>query len=140
MRTARGQRMVALSALLPQVSAGGSENVEQTDLATLGLKVPGVPKVIGPYSYGTAAVSASQTLFSFAAIQRLRAAQSAEQASQLSYQDTLDAITLAVGNAYLEAIADQSRIEAEQAQVRNAKALYLQAQDEMQAGTARAST
>jgi outer membrane protein TolC len=136
MRTARGQRLVALSALLPQVSAGGSENVEQTDLATLGLKVPGVPKVIGPYSYSTATVSASQTLFSFAAIQRLRAAQSAEQAAQLSYQDTLDAITLTVGNAYLQAIADQSRIDAEEAQVRNAKALYEQAQDEMQAGTA----
>jgi len=135
-RIARGQRLVALSALLPQISAEGAENVDQNDLATLGLKVPGIPKVVGPYSYSSAQVSASQTLFSFASIQRLRAAHSVEQAAQLNYQDTLDAITLTVGNAYLQAIADQSRIEAEEAQVRNAKALYQQAQDELQAGTA----
>ena len=135
-RTARGQRLVALSALLPQVNAGGSANVEQTDLATLGLKVPGIPRVIGPYGYSSADVSASQTLFSFASIQRLRAARNAEEAAQLNYRDTLDAITLTVGNAYLEAVADQSRIEAQDAQVKNARALYEQAQDEMQAGTA----
>lgn len=135
-RIACGQRLVALSRLLPQISAEGSESVEQNDLATLGLKVPGIPKVVGPYSYSSAEVSASQTLFSFASIQRLRAADSAEQAAQLDYQDTLDAITLTVGNAYLQAIADQSRIEAEEAEVRNAQSLYRQAQDELQAGTA----
>jgi outer membrane protein TolC len=135
-QTARGQRLMALSALLPQISAGGSEHVEQNDLATLGLKVPGIPNVVGPYSYSTAQISASQTLFSFASIQRLRAAGSAQHAARLDYQDTLDAITLTVGNAYLEAIADRSRIEAQEAQVSNAKALYAQAQDEMQAGTA----
>ena len=135
-RTARGQRLVALSALLPHVNAEASENVAQTDLATLGLKVPGIPHVIGPYSYSAVDVSASQTLFSFASIQHLRAAHSAEEAAQLNYQDTLDAITLTVGNAYLEVIADQSRIDAQEAQVQNAKALYEQAEDEMQAGTA----
>jgi len=135
-RTARGQRLIALSALLPHVSAEGSENVAQTDLATLGLKVPGFPHVIGPYSYSSIGVNASETLFSFASIEHLRAAHSAEEAAQLNYQDTLDAITLTVGNAYLEAIADQSRIVAQEAQVQNAKALYEQAEDEMQAGTA----
>src|SRR6202035_1206949 len=38
----RGQRLIALSNLLPQVSAGVSENVAQTSLATLGIKqLPG---------------------------------------------------------------------------------------------------
>jgi len=135
-RTARGERLLALSALLPHVNAGLSENVQQTDLASLGLKVPGVPKVIGPYSYSSADVGASQSLFSFSSIQRVRAAGSVEQAAQLNYRDTLDVITLAAGNAYLEAVADQSRIDAQEAQVRNAKALYEQAENELQAGTA----
>lgn len=135
-RTARGERLLALSALLPHVNAAVSENVEQTDVATLGLKVPGIPKVIGPYSYSSASLSATQTLFSFESIQRLRTARSADQAAQLNYRDTLDAITLMVGNAYLEVIADQSRIEAQEAQVSNAQALYQQAEDELQAGTA----
>ena len=135
---ARGQRLLALSHLLPQVSAGINENVDQVNFTALGLaaiKIPGIPAVAGPFSYSTASASLSQTLFSYESIQRFRAARTAEQAAQLSYKDTLDVITLSVGNAYLEVIEAHSRIEAEEAQVQNAKALYDQAVDEFQAGT-----
>jgi outer membrane protein TolC len=135
-RIARGQRLIALSNLLPQVSAGVSEEVAQTSLATLGIKsLPGIPSVLGPYSYSTVDASLSQTLFSLESIQRFRAARTAEQAAQLSYKDTLDVVTLSVGNAYLYVIELNSRIEAQQAQVRNAQALYDQAYREYQAGT-----
>ena len=135
---ARGQRLLALSHLLPQVSAGINENVDQVNFTALGLaaiKIPGIPAVAGPFSYSTASASLSQTLFSYESIQRFRAARTAEQAAQLSYKDTLDVITLAVGSVYLEVIEAHSRIEAEEAQVQNAKALYDQAVDEFQAGT-----
>jgi outer membrane protein TolC len=133
---ARGQRLIALSNLLPQVSAGVSEDVAQTSLATLGIKsLPGIPSVLGPYGFSTVDVSLSQTLFSVESIQRYRAARTAEQAAQLSYKDTLDVVTLSVGNAYLHVIELNSRIEAQQAQVRNAQALYDQAYREYQAGT-----
>jgi len=137
-RAARGQRLLALSYLLPQVSAGINENVDQVNFTALGLtaiKIPGIPAIAGPFSYSTASASLSQTLFSYESIQRFRAARTAEQAAQLSYKDTLDVITLSVGNAYLEVIEAHSRIEAEEAQVQNAKALYDQAVDEFQAGT-----
>lgn len=134
-RIARGQRLRALSALLPQVSAGASENVEQTNSATLGIKIPQVPTVIGPFSFSTAQATASQTLFSFESIQRFRAASSAEQAAELAYSDTLDVITLIVGNAYLQVTQSGSRVTAEEAQVKNAQALYDQAVDQLQAGT-----
>src|SRR5215469_3367291 len=39
-RTARGQRLQALSLLLPQVNAGVTENVEQATTAPLGIKTP----------------------------------------------------------------------------------------------------
>src|SRR5262245_28313868 len=134
-RIARGQRLRALSALLPQVSAGASENVEQFSTATLGIKIPQIPSVVGPFSFSTAQASASQTLFSFESIQRFRAASSAEQAAQLTYSDTLDVITLIVGNAYLQVIEASSRVTAEEAQVKNTQALYDQAVDQLQAGT-----
>jgi outer membrane protein TolC len=135
-RNARGQRLIALSNLLPQVSAGVSENVGQTSLAMFGIKnVPGLRNVLGPYSYGTVDANLSQTLFSFESIQRFRAARTAEQAAELNYKDTLDVVTLTVGNAYLHVIELSSRIEAQQAQVRNAQALYDQALREYQAGT-----
>ena len=132
---ARGQRLRALSALLPQVSAGASENVEQFSKATLGIKIPQIPDVIGPFSYSTAQANASQTLFSFESIQRFHAAGSAEQAAQLTYSDTLDTITLIVGNTYLQVIQAGSRVTAGEAQVKNAQALFDQAIDQLQAGT-----
>jgi len=135
--TARGQRLLALSNLLPQVSAGVTESVEQTSVAVLGIKnVPQIPRVIGPFSYSSADASVSATLFNFSSIQRFRAARTAEDAAKLSYQDTLDAVTLVVGNSYLQVIEAGSRVEAQAAQVRNAKALYDQALDSFQAGTA----
>src|SRR5262250_1445084 len=118
-RIARGQRLRDLSALLPQVSAAGSENVKQFSAATLGIKIPQVPAVVGPFSFSTAQASASQTLFSYESIQRFRAARNTEQAAQLSYADTLDVITLIVGNAYLQVIQAGSRVAAEEAQVKN---------------------
>ena len=135
-QTARGQRLIALSYLLPQVSAGLSETVGQTSLATFGVKnSPFVPNILGPYAYGKVDASLSQTLFSLESMQRFRSARTAEQAAQLSYQDILDVVTLTVGNAYLQVIETNSRIEAQQAQVRNALALHDQALEEFQAGT-----
>lgn len=135
-RIARGQKLLALSQLLPQVSVGASENVEQLNLATLGLNVPGIPTIVGPFSYSSADVNASATLFSFESIQHFRAARTAEDAAKLNYQDILDAVTLTVGNAYLQIIETDSRIKAQVAQVQNAKALFDQAHDQVQAGTA----
>jgi len=136
---ARGQRLLALSNLLPQVSAGASETVQQVNLGTIGLSgsnVPGIPTVIGPFGYSSVDASISQTLFSYEFIQRFRAARTAEQAAQLSYKDILDVVTLTVGNAYLQIIEASSRIQAQEAQVQNARALYDRAADQVQAGAA----
>src|SRR5581483_10603937 len=119
----------------PHVAAGASENVEQFSSATLGIKIPQVPAVTGPFSYSTAQASASQLLFGFESIQRFRAARTAEEAAQLTYNDTLDVITLVVGNAYLGVIEANSRIAAAEAQVRNAQALNNQATEQLHAGT-----
>ena len=134
-RIARGQRLRALSSLLPQVIANVSEHVEQYSVSTLGIRLPIIPQVIGPFSYSTAQANASVTLFSFESIQRFRAARTAEEAAQLTYSDTLDVITLIVGNAYLQITQEGSRITAEEAQVRNAQALYNQATGQLRAGT-----
>ena len=134
-RIARGQRLRAMSALLPQISAGAAENVEQFSASTLGIKIPQVPAVIGPFSFSTAQANASLSLFNFESIQRFLAARNNEQAAQLTYNDTLDVVTLIVGNSYLEVIQAKSRIVAEEAQVKNAQALYDQAVDQLQSGT-----
>jgi len=134
-RIVRGERLRALSSLMPQLSVGVSEDVEQLSAAVFGFRSALIPSVIGPFSYSTAQINLSQTLFSFESIKRFRAARTTEQAASLSFDDTLDVITLIVGNAYLQIIEASSRIEAVEAQVRNAEALYKQALDTFQAGT-----
>ena len=132
---ARGERLIALSKLLPQVNGDASEEIQQLDLSSLGLKIPGVPNVIGPFGVSGVEGTINQTIFSSESVRRLLAARSAEQAAQLNYQDTLDLVTLSVGNAYLLVIEAGSRIEAQEAQVRNARVLFDQARDEVEAGT-----
>src|SRR5215469_6226092 len=132
---ARGQRLVALSRLLPQIGAGVSETAQQLSLATLGIKNLALPPIVGPFAYSSATATVSATLFSYESIQHFKSARTAEDAAKLSYQDVLDAVTLTVGNAYLQVIAAASHIEAQEAQVANAKALYDQAADDFEAGT-----
>ena len=134
-RAARGQRLQSLSSLLPQINGGLAESVTQITTAPLGIKSPVFPSVVGPFSYSTAEATVAHTLFSLQSIQRFRAALTAEKAEQLSYDDTLDVVTLAVGNLYLEVIQAASRIDASEAQVRNAQAIYDQALEELQSGT-----
>src|SRR5262249_40882298 len=93
-RIARGQRLRALSNLLPQFSASTFETVEQITASSFGIKSPLIPSVIPPFSYSTAQVTVSQTLFSFESIQRWRAARTTEQAASLTYEDMLDVVTL----------------------------------------------
>jgi outer membrane protein TolC len=134
-RAARAQRLRALSNLLPQVSVGVSEDHAQTSKAVLGITTSLIPNVIGPFSYSSAQASLSQTVLSVESIQRFRAARTAAEAASLTYDDTLDVVTLLVGNAYLQVIEASSRIDATEAQVRNAQALYEQAVNALEAGT-----
>jgi outer membrane protein TolC len=137
-RAVRGQRLQALSALLPQVGVGLSYHRIRTSSASVGLAtVPGIPipAVIGPFDYTTASATVSQNVLNVESIRRWRAAQSAEQAALLSHDDALDLVTLAVGSAYLEVIEAAARIDAAEAQIRNAQALYDQAVNALEAGT-----
>jgi len=137
-RAARGQGLQALSALLPQVGLGTQYNAARETAASFGFTGASgiqIPPVIGPFNYSTVTASVNQIILNVESIRRFQAAQTAEQAAQLSYDDVLDLVTLTVGNAYLQVIETASRIVATEAQVRNAQALYDQAVDAFEAGT-----
>lgn len=125
-------------ALLPQVTATVTRNVDQISFAPAGINLlplpPGFPVVNGPFSYSVAGVSMSQTLFSYESIQRFRATSSFEEAAKLSHQDTLDVVTLTVGTLYLQVVEASSRIEAEEGQVGDTQAFHDRASDELKAG------
>ena len=136
--TARGERWKELSDLLPNVHAAVTEDVQTQSLAALGLKASvfhaPVPRVVGPFNYFDARAYLSQSLFDFKSIEKTRAATESLKAAQYSYKDAREFVVLAVGNAYLLAIAQAARVETAEAQVKNAEALYGKAVDSQKAG------
>ncbi len=136
--TARGERWKELSNLLPDLEAHLQEDVQTQSLTALGFKgnlfpFP-LPRVIGPFNYFDARANVSQSIFNFRDIEQERAASERLKSAKYSYKDARELVVLAVGNAYLLAIASAARIETADAQVSNAQALYHKAADQQKAG------
>ncbi len=141
-RASRAQRIQALSALLPNISANASETVTQVNLAAYGFQFklpPGInfsiPSVVGPFSYSQLQGSLSQAIYDPVERRNWKASKESERASQLSAKDTRELVVLAVGGTYLEAVASAARVESQRAQVSNAQAVYQQAVLRKAAGT-----
>lgn len=135
---ARGERWKELSNLLPNLTARIQEDVQTLSLTALGLKknvfpFP-TPRVIGPFNYFDARASLTQSIFNFHDLEKERAASEGLKSAQYNYKDARELVVLAVGNAYLLAIATAARIETTDAQVTNAQALYNKAVDQQKAG------
>ena len=131
---ARGQKWKELSALLPNVNAGVSENVVQDNLAARGLRFPGFPTIVGPYGFFDARVYLTQSILNLKAVNRERGATEDERAAQHSYKDARDLVVLATGNAYLQALSGAARVETAEAQLQTAQTLYTKTADQQNAG------
>jgi outer membrane protein TolC len=138
--SARGQKLQALSALLPQVHAQALEAVEQINLKTIGFNftIPGasIPTVVGPFHYTDLRAYGSWNVYDYVARKDYRVAQDEHKAAQLSVQDARDLVVEATASAYLQIIADASRVQAIRSQVETSQALYDRAVDQQTAGTA----
>jgi outer membrane protein TolC len=134
-RAARGASLTALSKLLPNLSAGATESSQQINLAAFGFPgLPGVAPIIGPFGLSDARAYLSQSILNLRAIRDNRAARQEELASNYSSLDARDMVVLAVTGLYLQAVAGASRVEATDAEVATAEAVYKQALDFKQAG------
>ncbi len=123
-RAVRSSRLRALSGLLPHVTAETSEVVQQVNLASVGFGgFPNVPQIIGPFSVFDVRASLSQSL-DLSKISEVRAGTENVKATEHNYQHTRDQVALICLQLYMEAAAGGSRVEASQAQLKTAKALY----------------
>jgi len=126
-RSARGQRWEQLSALLPHVTAAPDVEASKINLSELGLTSFGgitLPRSVGAFSYFDARAAVAQTLFDWKSINATRAASQSLKSAAYSFKDARDLVVLAVGYVYLQAIADEARIDTAEAQVKTAQALY----------------
>ena len=138
--SARGQRLQRLSALLPQLDAKAGETIEQLSLKTIGfnLMIPGVniPSIAGPFHYTDVRAYATWNAFDYSARKDYRSTVESRRAAQLSVMDARDLVVEATANAYLQIVADASRVDAIRSQVETAQALYDRTADQQRAGTA----
>lgn len=136
LRVARGQRWQELSRLLPSLTTSSYINDSKVDLAEFGFSgFPGIPTVVGPFAYFDARAYVTQSVFNWESWNGARAASENAKSAQYTYKDARDLVVLAVGYAYVQAIADQATVDATTAQVNTAQALYQQASDQVSAGT-----
>lgn len=141
-RQARGQRLSALSQLLPSISASLSETVAQANLAAQGLSninLPGgasFPKIVGPYNYFDLQGKANLPIFDLVAQRNYKAAKTAAEAATYNVQDARDLVVLAVGGSYFQTLAAVARVDSARAQLNYAEATYRQSVAQFDAGTA----
>ena len=133
---ARGERLGQLQSLLPEVDFSAKEAVMQSDLPAEGLRIPGFPKIIGPFGFTDLRASLTWSLVDVASMRNYLAARHNFRAAELSAQDARELVILTVGNAYLLALADETRVSRVEAQVATAKVSLDQAVANHQAGTA----
>jgi outer membrane protein TolC len=134
-QAAKGARVLALSQLLPKVSAGAAEVQQQTNLAAMGFSgFPGIRPIIGPFNIFDVRASVSQPVLDFSALREYRASSENVKAAQYSDQNTKDLVVFVCANLYLQAVASNSRIEAMRAQVKTAQVLCTLAVDQKAAG------
>jgi outer membrane protein TolC len=136
---AHGEKWRELSDLLPHLNASATQSVAQLDFLALGFRfnIPGahLPTVIGPIGIFESGFYLSQSVFDFNAIERTRGAREDERAAEHSVKNARELVVLAVGNAYLLALAGAARVDTAEAQVETAQTLYDKTSDQLKAGT-----
>jgi len=129
-RQSKAVSHVARSALLPNVSGTIFATDETENLAALGLNisVPGfkLPTLVGPFNYVDIRATLSQTILDLTALDNYRSANAVSRADQLSALDARDLVVLAVSGTYLQVLAAKARVDAAQAQLETANAVYQQ--------------
>jgi outer membrane protein TolC len=132
----RAARLQSLSEILPNISGVFSEELQRINLKAFGFKFAGFPSSVGPFGLTATSATGNWNALNLASIDKYRATGETVKAAEFSYRDARDTVVLAVGANYLLVIAQESRLEAEQAQLQTAQALYDLAKDQEAAGLA----
>jgi outer membrane protein TolC len=128
--SAHGARLIALSDLLPHVSASMTESRRKSNLEAFGFPLRGeFPRIVGPFNVFDARVFATQALVDLAALNGARAEAHSLAAARHDYRSAREIVVLVAANLYLQTLAAAARAETARAQLGTAQALYTQAQD-----------
>ena len=135
---AQGTTERQLSTLLPRVSGDSMTKLQNSNLAILGVSLPGMPTTVGPFSYYDFRLAASQRVIDRQAYHNWKASQSQEHAAKLSYQDARDLVIRQTAGFYLDSESALAEVEAAESRVTTSDALEKLARDQHEEGLATA--
>jgi outer membrane protein TolC len=125
----------ARSFVLPHVSADVRQSRQVINTAAFGFSgVGGLPDLIGPFNVFDARLAVSAPLFDPVAFAGWRAGRATTAAAEADYRVARERVVVAVGNLYLQALADAARVASSRAQVRTAESLVRLVTDQNAAG------
>jgi outer membrane protein TolC len=133
---AGGTRQRASAALLPRLNGTALANLENRNLAVAGLSVPGIPMVVGPFSYYDFGIAGSQSIVNLQAYHSWKASRHQEEASRLDYQDARDLVIRQTAGLYLASETAFAEVQASQSRVTTSEALEKLARDQHDQGLA----
>jgi outer membrane protein len=140
-KQAESKSAQARASLLPDLSGYFGARNQTVNLAAMGIRfavpIPGFsfPSLVGPFTVLDARVTASQTVFDYAAIRRLQASKAGVSAAKSESARVSDAVAAQVARAYMLALKADADVEAAEANVALAEAVVKQAEDLKAAGT-----
>ncbi len=121
-------RLRALAALLPDLTANARQVYEQLSFKEIGIKLPPgapfqLPATSGGFGYQDTRIGISQQVYNASLRDKYRANKNLEQASLFNQKDSRDVVVFAVGTAYTQVIASAARVATARAQLDSAKEL-----------------
>jgi len=129
---------------LPEVNASVARGARTMNTATFGLDFPTAPgetplfnpngEIVGPINNTDLRGSVSQTLFDWSALESIRSARSALQASQIREHAAAQQAAAAAGAAYILALGAQARLESQETDLALARELVGIAREVLDAG------
>ncbi len=128
----------ARSALLPSLSVGGFWLNRSFNSRSIGISFPGFPELVGPFNNYDARFDATQTLFDWSSVVRVRAAGAQADGSRAERGVTVESSAAAAALAYLRAARGQAAVAARQADSSVAAELVGLAQAQKAAGVSAA--
>lgn len=126
----KGTSQRQFATLLPHVTGDAFSKLENNNLSILGVSLPGIPTVVGPFSYNDFRIAANQPVIDRQAFHNWKASQAEVQASKLDYQDSRDLVIRQTAGLYLTCEAALAEVEASQSRVTTSEALEKLARDQ----------
>ena len=133
--TSQQDRLVARSALLPQVNGSLSEIVNRVNLhSEIGLTFPGFPEHVGPFYVAQGGLNFRAAVFDLTLWRRYHSSEYGIDASRAAQTAAQDDAVLLVTSQYLGSQRAAADVQAGQSRVELAQALYDQAADLQKSG------